>query len=154
MDALRVPTLPVKTEVLLSGGERLQGLLHLPLDAAEHGGPPSLAEWLNGPEAFFPFKPEGRDECLLLNKREVLTITAAAGTGAPDAPEGVDLPRRSVTVELEGFRYNGVVTVDMPENHSRTLDIFNRHESFVTLHDGEVDHVINKLHVARVTDTA
>jgi hypothetical protein len=152
MDALRVPTLPIEAEVLLTGGERLTGVLRLPAAAADHGGPPSLAEWLNGPDAFFPFQPQGRDDCLLLNKRELLVLSASSNSGGPDTPEGVNAPRRSVTVELEGFRYSGVVTIDLPAQHSRTLDVFNRPERFLTLHAGDVDHVVNKDRVGRATE--
>ena len=119
MDALRVPTLPIEADVLLAGGERLRGVLRLPAAAAEHGGPPSLAEWLNGPEAFFPFQLQGREDCVILNKWELLAVSAPAESGRGDTPQGLDVPRRPVTVELEGFRYSGVVMVDLPSQHSR-----------------------------------
>jgi hypothetical protein len=149
MDELRVPTVPMNCEIRLVGGEHVHGAFHLPSAAMEHTGPPGLTEWLNAGEEFVPFQPAGRESHVILNKLRILAVTVPPGAGTRT---DIDLPMRDVSVELEGTWYSGAVTIDMPPEHSRTLDVLNRSERFLCLASDGADHIVNRHQIHRVTE--
>ncbi len=149
MDELRVPTVPMNCEVRLAGGEHVHGAFQLPSVAMEHTGPPGLTEWLNGVEQFIPFQPAGHEGHVILNRLHILVVTVPAGAGSR---ANVDLPMRDVAVELEGTWYIGGITIDMPPEHSRTLDVLNSSEGFLCLAAEGADHVINRHRIHRVKE--
>ena len=149
MDELRVPTVPMNCEVRLAGGEVVHGAFHLPTAAMEHTGPPGLTDWLNDDEEFIPFQPAGRSEHFILNKQQILVVTVPPGAGSR---ADVDLPMRDISVELEGVWYAGSLPIDLPPEHSRTLDMLNRAALFVCLASEEADHVVNRHRIQRVRE--
>ena len=152
MTELRVPTVSLPAAVLCSDGQRLTGHVFVPAAASRHPGPTRPDEWLNETDAFFPFQADGAPRPVILNKRQVLSLSLSADpadAGRAGAPR-----ERRVSIELGPHRFEGTVMIDMPENRSRVLDVLNRDEDFVTLHSGSEWHLIQKRSITRVSELA
>jgi len=151
MSELRVPTVAMITEILCADGRGFQGRVFVPALASHHTGPMRLEEWLNEPPQFFPFLPNDADAPVLMNKREVLVMTFPSPPQDEDNPEP-DVPHRRVAVECEERRVEGVLVIDMPTHLSRVLDCLNRPQMFLTLHDGDRHHLVQKERITRVLE--
>lgn len=151
MSELRVPTVPMTAEILCADGRTFHGRVFVPALASHHTGPMRLEEWLNEPPPFFPFLPDEADSPVLMNKREVLVMTFAAPPPDEDNPEP-DSPHRRVAVECEARRLEGVLIIDMPSHLSRVLDCLNRPQMFLTLHDEDRHHLVQKERITRVLE--
>ena len=148
MDDLRVPTVAIPVELRLGDGRRLAGRIFVPAAAAAHSGPMRPDEWLNEPAPFLPFLPDDEQRPLLLAKATLAGLTVPARAQAHD-PE-VEGALHAVAVECGGQTWRGQVAFDLP----RLLDFLNRPERFFVLRDGARDHLLNKHHVTRVSETA
>jgi hypothetical protein len=152
MSELTVPTVPLDADVTCADGRRFRGCLFVPAAAATHAGPTRAEDWMNEPTPFFPFASKEGGPPVLLNKREVLFVTVAAGADEGDLPEGTENPSWHVAVEAESQRLEGVFVVDLPQDHTRVLDYLNRPLAFVTLRDGDRHHLIQKERITRVLE--
>jgi len=150
MTELRVPTLAVPAEVACADGRTFTGRIFIPAAASHHAGPMRPEEWINEPLAFFPFLPDDATAPVMLAKHTVLVITIGAGESTePEEELGVE---QRVVVECGDRRLEGVVHIDMPENHRRVQDYLNRPELFLTLLDGKRRHLVQKHHITRVIE--
>ena len=143
-----VPTQSLEVVVTCADGRVFEGHVFMPATASRHTGPMRAEEWMNESTLFFPFMPN-TGQPMLLNKREVLVLTVAAEADRDDLPEEAHRPAK-VTIECEAQRLSGFLLVDMPANKSRVVDVMNRPETFVTLRDGNRDHLIQKERITRV----
>jgi hypothetical protein len=151
MSELRVPTVAMAAEILCADGRSFPGRVFVPAQASRHSGPMRLEEWLNEPPQFFPFLPDGADAPVLMNKREVLVMTFAAPSPTDEGAEP-ESPHRRVAIECEARRLEGVLVIDMPSHLSRVLDCLNRAQMFLTLHDDNRHHLIQKERITRVLE--
>lgn len=142
----------LQAEVECADGRKFVGRIFIPAASPKHSGPTRSEEWMNEGSWFFPFLPDNAEAPVLLNKREVLVLTVPAAASFGEIPEGADNPVRRVAVEAEERRLEGTLIIDMPENHSRVLDYLNRPETFLTLRDGDVHHLIQKERITRVIE--
>jgi hypothetical protein len=147
MNDLRVPTVAITVALRLGDGRRLAGRVFVPAAAAAHSGPMRPDEWLEEPAAFLPFLPDGEDRPLLLAKATLAAMTVPADAQAHEP--GVEGTLHAVEVECGGETWRGQVAFDLP----RLLDLLNRPERFFVLRDGEHDHLLNKQHVTRASDS-
>jgi hypothetical protein len=151
MSELRVPTVAMAAEVLCADGRSFRGRVFIPALASRHTGPMRLEEWLNEPTQFFPFLPDDANSPVLMNKREVLVMTFPSPPADEDSLEP-EIPHRRVAVECEARRLEGVLVIDMPSHLSRVLDCLNRPQMFLTLHDGNQHHLVQKERITRVLE--
>ena len=107
---------------------------------------------MNEPSTFFPFAADAEGGPVLLNKREVLVLTVPAEADRNDLPAEAQYPRRTVTIECEAQRLSGELAIELPEDHNRVLDYLNGPQRFLTLHDGDRDHLIQKERITRVLE--
>jgi hypothetical protein len=152
MDELTIPTVTLEASILLSSGDEVRGVIFLPAAASHHHGPERAEEWLNEPEPFFGFQPQGEARALILNKRQVLVVTVPASADEGDVPAEVEIPLHPVVVQLPGRRVSGSVLVDMPPERMRVRDVLNRPEDFVTIRDGEQHHIVQKRRIVHVEE--
>jgi hypothetical protein len=138
-------------EILCADGRTFNGRVFIPALASRHTGPMRLEEWLNEPTQFFPFLPDESGAPVLMNKREVLVMTFPTPPPDEDSPEP-DGPHRRIAVECEARRLEGVLVIDMPSHLSRVLDCLNLPQMFLTLHDDDRHHLIQKERITRVLD--
>lgn len=150
MTELRVPTVALPAEVACVDGRTLRGRIFVPAAASHHSGTMRPQEWINEPLPYFPFLSDESPVPVMLNKHTVLVVTLQAGeVFGVDEPGGIE---RRVAVECGERRLEGVLHIDMPENHQRVLDYLNRFELFLTLREGPRRHLIQKQHITRVVE--
>jgi len=150
MSELRVPTVALAAEVACVDGRTFTSRIFVPAAASHHSGPMRPEEWINEPLPYFPFLPDDAAVPVMLNKHTVVTVTLQGGEGSEgDVPIGLE---RRVAIECGERRLEGMVHIDMPENHQRVQDYLNRFELFLTLADGPRRHLVQKHHITRVTE--
>jgi hypothetical protein len=151
MDELRIPTVTLAADVVLTDGRQFPGRLFVPAAAPRHPGPTRASEWLNEPAEFFAFLPDDSRDAIMVNKGEVLFVSVPAEANG-DGPDDVDTPRPAVEVECAGRRFEGHLAIDMPAGQTRVLDYLNRTERFLTLRDGRRHYLLRKSGITRVFD--
>jgi hypothetical protein len=150
---LRVPTKGVDVEVQSADGRTFRGKVFVPDVAVTHRGPMRAVEWMNEPAQFFAFVPEDGSASFLLNRSEIVVLTASAQADADlDDPEASGAIRRRVIVECRDRRYEGEIVIDMPAHLSRVSDYLNRADPFVIVSNGERHHLIRKERITRVLE--
>lgn len=148
----QIPRLLRAAEVLVADGRVLRGRVFLPATAASHAGAMRAEEWMNEPQPFFPFLPDGEGSPVILNKDQLVVVTVAASADRDETLDEVGAPMRRVSVECGALRLSGDVLVDMPANHSRLLDLLNRPGAFLNVRDGERHHLVAKVRITRVSE--
>jgi len=153
MEEFKVPTTPIEAELQLADGRVLRGTVFVPASTSVHSTFKRLDEWVNEASAFFPFRVEKAEGAELVGKRSVTRLSVPAPTTADaDLPTGVE--RRHVIVEAAGSRFEGDILLDMPDHQRRVLDYVNQPGSFLSLHDGETVHLIQKDKIVRIVQSA
>ena len=150
MIELRVPTVALVAEVACADGRTFNGRIFVPAAASHHTGPMRPEEWINDPVPFFPFLHDDASMPVMLNKHTVLVVTLQHGE-SEEGGETIGLERR-VAIECGGRWFEGVLHIDMPENHQRVQDYLNRIELFLTLTEGPRRHLVQKHHITRVVE--
>lgn len=153
MSELRVPTMALSAEVLCADGRNFLGRVFIPATSSRHSGPMRAEEWMNDPTPFFPFLPDDGNGAVILNKREVLVMSVPAEADSENAEVEAESPHPRVLVEAEARRLEGILVIEMPEEHRRVVDYLNRSEAFLVLRDGERHHLIQKERITRVIET-
>ncbi len=154
MQEFQIPTTAVEAEVHCADGVSYRGNVFLPASKSAHAGPMLAEEWMNESDAFFPFKSETLESPLILNKGDLLALTVPA----PPEPEvepgdGPVLVHRQVALECGAMRLQGKVTLDMPTEKRRVLDFLNRSEPFLSLIDGDRQHLVRRAAITRVFES-
>jgi len=152
MNELRIPVMPLEAEVLLRDGEKINGCIFLPTAASNHTGSMRPMEWLNLSTEFLPFLPNDASAAVILNKHQIAVLTVSAENDKGDLPDETPVPLRRVALEMKNITLEGVVSIEMPENKVRVLDLLNSTEKFMTLQDGDRHHLVRKEHVVRVRE--
>jgi hypothetical protein len=153
MSELRVPVVPVAAQALCADGRVFAGRIFVPASAANHPGPTTPEEWLNGPAAYFPFQPEDGGAPVILNKRELLWLSVPAPAYEAEIADLAGLITRSVQVECGAHAIAGMLLIAMPEHRSRVLDHLHRPEAFLTIWEGERHYLVNKRRITRIIDS-
>jgi hypothetical protein len=153
LQGYQIPRLLRAAELLCADGRVLRGRVFLPATADSHPGAMRAEEWMNDPQPFFPFLPDGEGSPVILNKEQIVVVTVAASADRDDTLDEVGSPVRRVSVECGALRLTGDVLVDMPANHSRVLDLLNRPGAFLNVRDGERHHLVAKARITRVSET-
>src|SRR5260370_25180915 len=104
MDELRIPTLTLAADVLLTDGRQYAGRLFVPAAAPRHAGPTRASEWLNEPTEFFAFLPDDSPDPVMMNKGEVLFFILPAEANDTGSLDEIHTPRPAVEVECAGRR--------------------------------------------------
>ncbi len=148
----QVPRLLRAAEVLCADGRVLRGRVFLPATAASHPGAMRAEEWMNDPQPFFPFLPDGEGSPVILNKEQIVVVTVAASADHDATLDEVSSPVRRVSIECGALRLSGDVLLDLPANHSRVLDLLNRAGAFLNLREAERHHLVAKHRITRVLE--
>ncbi len=82
----------------------------------------------------------------------MLTVPAFAEPEA-DPGEGPVLVHRQVALECGAMRIQGRLTLDMPAERRRVLDFLNRSEPFLSLIDGDRQHLVRRTAITRVFES-
>jgi hypothetical protein len=149
MEALHVPMFETHVEVVTLPGRVLKGRVFVPAAARRHEGPMRMEEWMNSRSRFFPLVTEEGHPAVLINKTEVLMLTYPASLSQPPDAPSTD---HRVVVEFSEGRVEGILSIEMPEDHSRVLDFLNQAEEFFLLKAGDRHHLIQKNQVLEVVE--
>jgi len=149
-DDIRVPTVPVAVEFLLSDGARLTATIHLSSTSPFHEGAETLDEFFNAPRLFFPVNSAGKT--VLVGRRSIVTASAP-----PSDPLISHLPGRVpgaiyfLRLHLEnGEVAEGTLLASLRTESSRVSDALNQEEEFVPIEAPESVMFVRKDRVARI----
>jgi len=140
------------TEIVCADGTWFVGRIFLPAASSHHAGAMRPDEWMNDSTPFFPFLPANASSAVILNKSEVVVLSVVVERAAEGEEDQPDVPRRRVQVECRERVVAGTVSIDMPEGHQRVLDYLNRPDPFLTVHDGDREHLVRKTRITRVLE--
>ncbi|MBP7149330.1 MAG: hypothetical protein KBD01_17505 [Acidobacteria bacterium] len=146
----RVPKVPVAVELVLTGGARVLGNLHVLPQAGLHEGRERVIEILNAPDPFVPITsgPEGS----LVHKRHI--VLARVGSPEDAGLTEVDLacnPSIDVDVRLAGLPpVRGSLRIDQPPGHVRLLDHVNAAEEFFPVVTADGAAIVARRHVVEI----
>ena len=147
MEEFRVPTTPIEVELQFIDGRASRGTVFVP-------GTAPIDAWIAEPSLFFPFRPEGAVAADIVAKASVVRLSF---TPPPARNEDTDLvmamDRSAVVIECPGGRFEGEVLLDTPSNQRRVLDYANQPAAFISLHQGDSVHLIQKRLVIRIIQT-
>jgi len=152
MDEFRIPVTGKEVIIEFLDGVQTAGLVFIPSSAPDHDGPMRLVEWINGTEDFFPFKVHGGSDSVLINKRNVLHLSAYHDRDNGDYDEIDDTQKFHIRVETPHGRLSGYLVMDVPVNKLRALDVMNNDRRFVFLMDSGKEVHINKSFIVKVME--
>jgi len=130
------------------GAKRIQGNIFLSPQSGLHYGEERVIDMLNDTNSFFPFELEGPSPIRIINKKNIISLTAADDL---PAEEGLGKKETITVVLSSGRKMSGELIIDQPDYKSRVLDFFNSEErQFFTLFSESSTHYINIAHVIDV----
>jgi len=148
MSAFQLPHVAVAARITLSQGRPRGGTVFLAARVPQHDGPETPLEMLNRPDPFFPFRPADDGDMLLVAKTQLVALDV-------QHDPITDPDRLTATKELRlelvlsnGTTIAGSARVELPEEHSRTLDYLNTGAvPFIALSNQGTTHYVNRAHV-------
>ncbi len=150
-DDIRVPTVPVSIEFILSDGATLEATIHLSSMSSFHDGSETLDEFFNAARLFLPVHGAG-GKPMLVGRRAIVAAKAS-----PAAPLLSRLPGRVPEViyflklHLEtGGVVEGTLLANLPAVHSRVSDAFNQADEFVPIEGADFVAFVCKDRVTRI----
>jgi hypothetical protein len=146
--SLQVPKKRVFLTVDFVGAKRIQGNIFLSPQSGFHYGEERVIDLLNDRNSFFPFEVEGPSSIRIINKKNIISLTAA-----DDLPSEEGLGKKeTITVVLSnGCEMSGQLIIDQPDYKSRVLDFLNSEERrFFRLSCDSATYYINIAHVIEV----
>jgi|TergutMp193P3_1026864.scaffolds.fasta_scaffold19213_2 hypothetical protein len=152
MDEFRIPVASKEVVIEFLDGVQTAGLVFIPSSAPDHDGPMRLVEWINGAEDFFPFKVHGGGDSVLINKQNVLHLSAYHDRDYGDYDEIDDTQKFRVRVETPHGHLSGYLVMDVPINKLRALDVMNNERQFVFLVEGGKEVHINKRFIVKAME--
>jgi hypothetical protein len=148
MSAFQLPHVPVPARITLSQGRPQTGTVFLAARVPQHDGPETPLEMLNRPDPFFPFRPADDGPMLLVAKTQMVDLAVAHGPIADPDRLSASKELRLELVLSNGTTIAGRAQVELPEQHSRTLDYLNTGAvPFFALSNHDSTHYVNRAHV-------
>jgi hypothetical protein len=133
-EQLRVPKIAVSVEIVLDGGRRFVGDLHLATAAGSHLGRERVIDLLDAPEPFLPITVPGSGGHLLAKDRIVMVRVnelhdaGFVDDGLPVTTTRVEIGLASLPQEQRHLR--GTIAIAMPPGKVRLLDYLNEVGAF------------------------
>jgi len=152
MDDFRIPVASKEVVIEFLDGVQTAGLVFIPSSAPDHDGSMRLVEWINGADDFFPFKVHGGGDSVLINKRNILHISAYHDRDNSDYDEVDGTRKFRVRVETPHGHLSGDLVMDVPVNKLRALDVMNNDRRFVFLMESGKEVHINKSFIVKVME--
>jgi hypothetical protein len=146
-----VNTNRVPVEILLTGQRIVSGDIHLQPFAEHHAGAETPVDLMNRAEQFFVVTLEA-GQPVFLARSQVMYVKLSA-QAAIDDPERASAARR-IGLELEladSSLVEGVVSLEMPPDRTRTLDFLNFGPDFFAVWTPESIRIVNRNHVRAVS---
>jgi len=150
-DDIRVPTVPVEVDLLLSDGAEARVTIHLSSSSPFHDGSETLDEFFNAARGFLPVRDSvGRTQ--LVGRHAIVSATASAS-----APLLSRLPGRVLEtifflkLHLDTGRVlEGTLVANLPTAAARVSDAFNMAEDFLPVESSDLVTFVRKDRIVRV----
>jgi hypothetical protein len=151
MKIFQVPQREVPVQVLLEGGEELEGLFYAPTSSPS-GGPGRLSERLNDEgEHFLPLVDA--ESAYLISKSMILTVRLLPGEAELEFQESDQAKECSVEMRLMGgLMLTGRLKFTMPVEKARILDYLNAAPPFIALLENGRILLVNRSFLVRIRD--
>ena len=132
----RVPKNLVAVKVYGFDGSVTRGSLFVDPASPRHGGPQTVLEKLNGPEAFLVLQVGSGETVEIIQKRHVVRVTPLPEVFMElvFVPDGLVTRQESVVLTLSnGTSMQGRIWMGLPHDRSRLSDFLNAGEEFFPL---------------------
>jgi hypothetical protein len=149
MKIFQVPQREVQVQILMEGGEELEGVLYAPT-AGPSGGPGRLSDRLNdGEEHFLPLV--SAESAFLISKSWIMAIRLSPDEEALELHESDQAKECSVVMAMKGgISLRGRLRYTMPMEKRRVLDYINAAPQFFPLlEDGQIA-LVNRSFLVRI----
>ena len=147
MEIFKIPRREVRVNVLLDGGQELDGVFHIPA-SGEHGRPGRLADRLNDDsERCLPLVGHGEGQ--LIDQAWIAMVRPENDDEVEETGESPVVQRIRVAL-ANGMVLDGQLVYCMPPERCRLLDYFNAAPQFFPLADAERVVLINRRFIVRV----
>jgi hypothetical protein len=148
MSAFQLPHVSLPARITLSQGRPQTGTVFLAARVPQHDGTETPLEMLNRPDPFFPFRPADSGDMLLVAKSQMVALAVAHGPITDPDRLSAAKELRLELVLSNGTTIDGRAQVELPEQHSRTLDYLNAGAvPFFALSNHDSTHYVNRAHV-------
>jgi hypothetical protein len=141
-DRYRVPKVPAEVELVLEGGQRVHGYVHLLPNTTS--GPERVIDVLLHSDAFLPLT-SARESILIQKRRIVLVRLVQPTDDGLSSSATTAFPVLTIEVQLSAMppkdaKLVGRTTLDMPPDQMRLLDFLNNSGPFFPMvtPDGQV----------------
>jgi len=144
-----IPRVAMPATLLQTAGGKREGEIYVMERVPQHAGQETPLDMLNRAEGWFPFRPKGNgDGVLLVAKARTVFLTVPL-TEPEDAARLSAAKQARLEVTLaDGTQLNGRATLELPQHHSRVLDYLNAAaEPFFAITTDDGVHLVNRAHV-------
>jgi len=144
-----IPRVAMPATLLQTAGGKREGEIYVMERVPQHAGQETPLDMLNRAEGWFPFRPKGNgDGVLLVAKARTVFLTVPL-TEPEDAARLSAAKQARLEVTLaDGTQLNGRATLELPQHHSRVLDYLNAAaEPFFAITTADGVHLVNRAHV-------
>ncbi len=149
MSGFSIPRVAMPATLLQTAGGKREGEIYVMERVPQHAGQETPLDMLNRAEGWFPFRPKGNgDGVLLVAKARTVFLTVPL-TEPEDAARLSAAKQARLEVTLaDGTQLNGRATLELPQHHSRVLDYLNAAaEPFFAITTADGVHLVNRAHV-------
>lgn len=151
VDAYRVPKRPLVVQIRTTHGGDEPVTVFLSEQSENHAGPETPLELFGGGQAFVPIELATGDVCFL-SCDHIISVTLPPGIEST-ASEFCGVVVKVALVMVDGLRFEGGIAYEAPDSSSRIQDHLNNPVSFVELHTPDGVKLVNKRHIAHVSET-
>ncbi|MFN0064308.1 MAG: hypothetical protein ACKVPX_17505 [Myxococcaceae bacterium] len=146
-----VPKDNLRLELKLASGQWQSVELFLARNAAGHHGHESVADVVNGEQAFIPVRMSGQNSIRLMSVEQVCLVRLPHEPELANEEPDLEASRHEVDLYLaDGNTLRGVVEFIRPDANSRLLDFLNEGALFFRLVGDSHTFLVNKRHVTQV----
>src|SRR5438876_10591831 len=134
----RIQKVSLRITCDLLGGEVLNGEIFLDMLSSTGASAHQVLEFFNSPAQFFPLRVQS--EAILVAKRALTRIEIHedfAGRYLEEQSSQISQKRQAIFHIEDGETLEGTVILDLPEEHSRVLDLVNLPGNFFPVVAGE-----------------
>ncbi len=151
VDSYRVPKRPMAVQVRTTHGGEEPVTVFLSERVEGRSGPETPLELLGGEKAFVPVELATGEICIVA-RDQLVWISVPPDPEATHSSVQATVAKVSIAL-VDGTRLEGGFVYERPDSSSRTQDHLNHPVSFVELHTPEGLMLVNKRHIAHVSET-
>ena len=144
-----IPRVAIAATLLQTAGATREGEIYVMERVPQHAGPETPLDMLNRTEGFFPFRPKGdANGVMLVAKARTVSLTVPRPVPEDQARLSAAKQARLEVTLADGTQLRGWAILELPQHHSRVLDYLNAAiEPFFAIATDDGVHLVNRTHV-------